>query len=103
MSKDTLPKLLKKKKWSLSRLGRECNISKSILHSWTTGQRSVDPVLVRKVAEALEVPVYNLLFGEDAIDPNAENLNETLEPLFKDEELVVKIFKVVRHKAKDTK
>lgn len=49
---------------SLSHLARETKIPKATLHGWTTGQRSIDPIQVKKVAQALGISLHHLLFGE---------------------------------------
>ena len=75
-----LDKVLKDRKLSLSQLARESRIPKATLHGWITGQRSVDPDQVRRVAECLRIPVYELLFG--APDPNGPVSQIELEDLF---------------------
>jgi transcriptional regulator with XRE-family HTH domain len=75
-----LETILKERRLSLSQLARETKIPKATLHGWMTGQRSVDPDQVRRVAAKLEVSVHYLLFGE--ADPRESQVPLDLEPLF---------------------
>lgn len=59
-----LERILKERRISLSHLARETKVPKATLHGWTTGQRSIDPIQVKKVAHSLGVSIHHLLFGE---------------------------------------
>lgn len=49
--------------WPITKLAKLSGVPQASIHSWTTGR---EPKLsqLRKVAEALEMPFYELAFGE---------------------------------------
>ncbi len=74
----TLNSLCKKRRITLSELARRAGVPKQTLHNWTLGRRSVNPDQLKKVAQALEVSVHYLLYGDqDPFEtPNEEILKE---------------------------
>ena len=70
-----LTDLCKKRGWSLARLSRASGVPIQTIHGWCVGRKAVRLDQLRKVAGALEVPVYQLAFGEP--DP-FENIGEEI-------------------------
>lgn len=58
--RDTLPPLLKARGWTQQRLADETAIRRTDLNRIATGKREVGPVLLSKIAAALDVPVSDL-------------------------------------------
>lgn len=75
-----LNKLCKERGMSLSKLAREAGVPIQTLHAWTTGRTSVNPVQLKKVAAALEISLYQLIFDEP--DPFEQNSEEILKEIF---------------------
>ncbi len=78
--KQTLPLLLKQKKWSYQKLSEESGVPKSTLHSWvSTGQSAISLEQLKAVADSLQVGIHTLVWGLP--DPH-ENSTEVLEQIF---------------------
>ncbi len=75
-----LIRLCESKGWTIARVAKASKIPKQTLHGWTTGRSALDLQKVRRVALVLEVPLYELLFGES--DPNEIPTDEILRELF---------------------
>lgn len=65
--------------WSVTRLAKESGIAQQTIHGWTTG-RSPSLEQLRKVADALEAPLYQLAFGGS--DPHELETDVILKELF---------------------
>ena len=65
--------------WTVSRLAKESGIPQQTIHGWTTG-RSPSLEQLRKVADVLEVPFYQLAFGTH--DPHELEADVILKELF---------------------
>lgn len=79
---ETLPRLLKARGLTTTKLSKLTKIPNSTLSTWLTpGVKPKDPEQVATVAEALGVTMFELLFGEreDERDLAVENLE--LEPV----------------------
>ena len=87
-----LPLLCARQGWSMARLARESKVPKPTLHGWTTG-RSANLVQLKQVANALMVPLHELVFGEP--DPFESGSKEILRELFTGD-LRVSIHKIER-------
>ena len=79
--KDNLDKQLKIRGWTLARLAKECGVSKSTLHSWTTGRSALNLEKLKLVATALEISIHELVFGEP--DPFEKPGDEILKEIFR--------------------
>ena len=75
-----LTKSLKHKGWTLNRLAKETRIPPSTLHGWKTGRSAADLDELRKVADALQVSLHELIFGEP--DPHHSASTDVLRELF---------------------
>ena len=58
----------KQKNMPLSALARKAKVPKATLHGWMTGRRALNLDQLRRVADTLEISLYQLLFSAD--DPN---------------------------------
>lgn len=70
----------KKKSWSLTKLSKESKVALSTIHGWTTERTRPDIQQLRKVAAALQVPLFQLAFGEN--DPHEIVGEEILKEIF---------------------
>lgn len=61
--------LLKRKGWTQRRLAAASSVPCPTINGWTAGVSRVDLENLRRVAAALEVPLYRLVFGLDSDDP----------------------------------
>jgi transcriptional regulator with XRE-family HTH domain len=75
-----LSNLCRERGWSLARLAREAGVPHQTVHSWTVGRISINPDQLRRVAEALQVSVHFLMFGEG--DPFEQPGTEILREIF---------------------
>ncbi len=60
----------KQKNMPLSLLARKAKVPKATLHGWLTGRRALNLDQLRRVADTLEISLYQLLFSAD--DPNID-------------------------------
>ena len=72
--------LIEEKGWTVARLSRQSGVPKQTLHNWTSGRKLVNPGQLKRVAEALGVSVYYLMFGES--DPISHPGSEFLKEIF---------------------
>lgn len=70
----------KQKNWSLTKLSKESKVALATIHGWTAGRTRPDISQLRKVAAALQVPLFQLAFGEN--DPNEQIGEEILKEIF---------------------
>lgn len=75
-----IKELCKKKKMTLKDLSRLAGIPNQTLHNWVTGRSMVNPEQLKKVANALEVSLHFLVFGEN--DPYEQPSQEVLKEIF---------------------
>lgn len=75
-----LERELESREWTLSRLAKETGISKSTLHSWSTGRSAINLEKLKKLAMTLEISVHQLIFDEP--DPYATSAKEILTEIF---------------------
>ncbi len=75
----TVKSLCERRGWTLSRLSKESGVPSSTLNTYIAGR---EPKLthLRKIAAALEAPLFRLAFGEP--DPHGEVSQEILHELF---------------------
>ena len=78
--KETITKYCKAKGWTLATLSRKCDIPAQTLHGWTTGRKAVNLEHLARVADSLEVPLYNLVYGKP--DPHGTDSEIILKELF---------------------
>lgn len=88
-----LIEICKNKKISLARLSKMSGVPMQTIHGWTLGKRALNMEQVRKVANVLEIPFYNLIFGED--DPHLSEKNLLLKEIFNGD-VRVTIHKILR-------
>lgn len=73
--KDQLNEQLKKRNLSIVDAANIAQTSKSVLHGWTTGSNPHDLNAVARLAQAFDITLYELLFGES--DPCENNRDLT--------------------------
>jgi transcriptional regulator with XRE-family HTH domain len=95
---ESLRAILLAKGWSASTLGRKAGVGKSTVSDALAGAKVSFDVLT-KLARALEVSIHRLAYGVE--DPFTSNERESLMPLFGEEEIVVKLYKVVKRNLKE--
>jgi transcriptional regulator with XRE-family HTH domain len=71
--------LCKKKRFSVASLARMSGVAKTTIHSWIQGS-SPNLGQLKKVCDVLEVPIYELAFGEP--DPYQIPKEEILKEIF---------------------
>lgn len=71
---------LRQKRWSLTELSKKSGVSKSTLHAWTVGRKSINLENLKRVAAALETSVHQLVYGEP--DPYESVGKEVLKEIF---------------------
>lgn len=80
----TLPKNLikamKAKGLTFVLLARASGVSKSTIHGWSTGRKVQDLQELKRVAQVLEMSLYELAFGE--VDPFEPTSVEILKEIF---------------------
>jgi transcriptional regulator with XRE-family HTH domain len=76
----TIIRLCKEKSISLSRLAKETGVPVQTLHGWTEGRKAVNLVHLKKVAQHLEVPIHELIYGDR--DPFESASSEMLKEIF---------------------
>ncbi|MGE3975642.1 MAG: helix-turn-helix domain-containing protein [Bdellovibrionales bacterium] len=93
----TLPYFCKQKEWSLSQLARESKVPIQTLHNWVigSGRKHISIEQLKKVSEALEVPLHELCFGTK--DPFENFSEEVLRELFSGD-IRVTLHKIERSK-----
>ncbi len=96
--RDSLKVALLAKGWSASTLSRKAGVPKSTVSDALAGAKVSLDVLT-KLARGLEISIHRLAYGTE--DPFTVNPRESLEPLFGEEEIVVKMYRVVRKKQKE--
>lgn len=62
---ENLRLLLRSKGIKGRKLAAQCGVPYSSLFDWTVGRTPKNLAALARVAEVLEIPLYNLLFGED--------------------------------------
>ena len=76
----TLSKICTERKLNLSKLAKETGVPIQTIHGWTEGRKAVNLAHLRKVAEYLKIPIFELLYGErDSFELSSE---EILRELF---------------------
>lgn len=71
---------LRQKGWSITQLSKKSGVSKSTLHAWTVGRKSINLENLKRVAAALEISVHQLVYGEP--DPFESVGKEVLKEIF---------------------
>ncbi len=90
--------LLKEHKITIAELSRKSGVPKSTIADWMTSQKSINLDQLRKVSEALKVPMYRLAFELDEADPwESSAADEILSEVFSGR-LQVTIHRVERKK-----
>ncbi len=79
--KENLLAALRSRGLSIAQLARKSGIPKATLHAWTTGREPKISQL-RKVAEALKMPLYKLAFSEPDPFEEKDVPSELLQRLF---------------------
>lgn len=74
---------MKKKGLNYSQLAGRSQVARSTIHNWASGRMVKDISELKKVAEILETPLYELLFGEP--DPHIRTPLSTLSEVFSGE------------------
>lgn len=97
--KKNLQLLLKERGWTLARLARESKVPKSTIGDWTGSQTAINLTQLRKVADALRVPVWRLAYSLDEPDPHEKYPEELIQEIFSGK-LMVTIARVLPGKAK---
>ena len=77
--KINLPRLMREKGISLTKLAAVSGVPKSTIHSWET-QTAVNISQLKKVATVLNVSIHYLVFGEQ--DPCEAPMEELLKEIF---------------------
>lgn len=67
----------KERGWSLSVLAKRSSVPKATLHGWTTGRQVSNLTQLRRVSQALEMSLFELVFGIS--DPYAHRKNAVRE------------------------
>lgn len=93
----TLAKICKSKKISISQLSKLSGVPQPTLHGWTSGRSVGNIDDLKKVSEALQVSLHQLLY--DQADPFELGHEEILKELFSGD-LRVTIHKIEKKKAK---
>ena len=70
----------KEKGWSLTRLAKESKVAVGTIHGWVSGRNRPDIKQLKKVADALQVSMHHLAFGEP--DPHEAPSEEILREIF---------------------
>lgn len=89
---------MKAKHLNFVELAKLSGVSKSTIHGWTTGRRVRDLSELRRVANVLEVSIYNLVFGEP--DPYESKAQEALLKELFSGDVRVTIHKIERSRSK---
>lgn len=76
----TIQELCRQRDWTLARLAREADVPPQTVHNWSLGRKAVNPDQLKKIANALEVSLHYLMFGE--ADPFEAPAEEVLKELF---------------------
>ena len=70
-----LTRLAKSKGLTIAQLARKAGLPSSTVHGWTAGRTAVRLDQLAKVAAVLEMPLYELAFGEpDPFESPAEDI-----------------------------
>lgn len=59
--------LRKEKNWTLYRLAKEANLSRSAIYNWRDNKSQPTLYLLECLSEAFKIPVVNLLFDDDML------------------------------------
>lgn len=66
--KYALPRIIEvelaKRRLTQTELARLCGVSKTVLNGWLAGSAPRDLLAVARMADALKMPLYFILFGE---------------------------------------
>lgn len=92
-----LNRLIKEKRLTLKELSKASGVPASTIHEWQNGRSPRDPVQAKKVADALDVSLNQLLFDE----PD-KNESIQIQSIFK-EDVFSGIFEINIKRIKDKK
>lgn len=70
--------LSKKKNWSLYRLAKEANLSRSAIYNWRDNKSQPTLYLLECVSEAFKIPIINLLFDNNTLAALGKEEHELL-------------------------
>lgn len=68
----------REKKWSLYRLAKESNLSRSAIYNWRDNKSQPTLYLLECVSEAFKIPVITLLFDSETLTAIGQNEGELL-------------------------
>lgn len=74
--------ILEEKKWTVTELSKRSGVPRTTLQDWLTSQNTVNLKQLKKVSEALEVPLYRLAYSLGEGDPFETPANEILHEIF---------------------
>lgn len=77
---ETLLAICKKRGLSLAQLARKSGVANQTIHGWTIGKAAANLDQIKRVAEALEMPLHELVFGVP--DPFEAPGEEILREIF---------------------
>lgn len=75
-----ISQICKEKGWTLTKLSKESKVPIATIHGWTAARGRPDIRQLKKVADALQISIHHLAFGEP--DPHETPGEEILKELF---------------------